>query len=181
MAGNASFIVGSNRLRKGVDLEGRAFLHSYDWRQDPDGSALEQIFKGPVVVCQWINHQYYFSAIDNRIYGSGSKITHNPVGNFGVLQGNGGALMDGLPLPSLMKSDTELQHAPLRILILVHAPLQRVESVLGKADTVANLVNNGWIDLEVIDPGRNNERVRPTKPLEREERSGGDVVLEKER
>lgn len=158
LAGNASFIIGPNRLRKNADLEGRAFLHSYDWEQDPDGTALENIFTGPVVVCQWINHQYYFSAIDNRVYGSGSKITHNPVGNFGVLQGNGGDLMGGLPLQSLMKSDSELQHAPLRILTVVHAPLDRVRNILEAHPSVARLVENNWIHLTVLDPTKNNER-----------------------
>jgi len=27
---------------------------------------------------------------DTAVYGSGSKVTHNPVGNVGVYQGNGG-------------------------------------------------------------------------------------------
>ncbi len=159
LAGNASFLVGPNRLRESVDLEGRTFLHSYDWEQDPDGSALEQIVGGPVVVCQWINHQYYFSTVDNRVYGSGSKITHNPVGNFGVLQGNGGALMGGLPLESLMRSDAEFQHAPLRLTTLIHAPYGRGGEVVEANDTVRQLVGNNWIRLEVIDPTRNNERI----------------------
>ncbi|MFB6347034.1 MAG: DUF2309 domain-containing protein [bacterium] len=160
LAKNASFIVGPNRLRENVDLDGRAFLHTYDWTTDPDGSALESIFTGPVVVCQWINHQYYFSAIDNGLYGSGSKITHNPVGNFGVLQGNGGDLMTGLPLQSLMKTDTEFQHEPLRILTLVHAPLERVQTILDKHQSIKQLVQNDWIGLSVIDPTQDNELIR---------------------
>jgi len=160
LAGNASFLIGPNRLREDVDLEGRAFLHSYDWTTDSDGSALESIFTGPLVVCQWINHQYYFSAIDNRIYGSGSKITHNPVGNFGVLQGNGGDLMGGLPLQSLKRTDTELQHEPLRLMVVVHSPANRVRTILDENESVNQLIRNNWIELEIIDPKKNNELVR---------------------
>jgi uncharacterized protein YbcC (UPF0753/DUF2309 family) len=160
LAGNASFLIGPNALREEVDLQGRAFLHSYDWKQDENGSALEQIICGPLVVCQWINHQYYFSTVDNGIYGSGSKITHNPVGNFGVLQGNGGDLMGGLPLQSLMKTDTEFQHEPLRITNLIHAPLDRVRQILRDHEHVRDLVENDWIDLMVIDPERDNDVIR---------------------
>ncbi len=160
LAGNASFLIGPNELREDVDLEGRAFLHSYDWKQDEDGTALEQIVCGPLVVCQWINHQYYFSTVDNGIYGSGSKITHNPVGNFGVLQGNGGDLMGGLPLQSLMKSDTKFQHEPLRITNVIHAPLERVQQIVEAHEDVRNLVANDWIDLVVMDPTRENAVIR---------------------
>ncbi len=160
LAGNASFLIGPNKLRHEVDLEGRAFLHSYDWRQDEDGRALEQIMTGPLVVCQWINHQYYFSTVDNGIYGSGSKITHNPVGNFGVFQGNGGDLMGGLPLQSIMRSDMAFQHEPLRILNVIYAPLKRVQDILEDHADLRALVENEWIALAVMDPLRDEDVIR---------------------
>jgi len=160
LAGNASFVVGPTELRSEIDLGGRAFLHSYNWREDDDGTLLEQIMAGPVIVCQWINHQYYFSTVDNGIYGSGSKITQNPVGNFGVMQGNGGDLMGGLPLQSLMSSDTELQHAPLRITNVIHAPEGRVRDILNRRDKLRTLVENNWIHLLIMDPRADNDIVR---------------------
>jgi len=93
LAGNASFVIGPRDLTAGCDLDGRAFLHSYDWSTDPDGEALEAIMAGPMVVTQWINNQYYFATVDTATFGSGSKVTHNPVGNVGVYQGNGGDLL----------------------------------------------------------------------------------------
>jgi len=93
LAGNAAFVIGPRELTDGLDLDGRSFLHSYDWTTDPDGDALEAVVAGPMVVTQWINTQYYFATVDNAAYGSGSKVTHNPVGNVGVYQGNGGDLM----------------------------------------------------------------------------------------
>jgi uncharacterized protein YbcC (UPF0753/DUF2309 family) len=152
LAGNAGFVVGPSDLTVGLDLHGRAFLHSYDWRTDPDGDALEAIVAGPMVVTQWINCQYYFSTVDTAVYGSGSKITHNPVGNVGVYQGNGGDLMTGLPLQSLMAAADEPYHQPLRLSAVIHAPVDTVTDILADHEDVATLLDNGWLSLTVVDP-----------------------------
>jgi uncharacterized protein YbcC (UPF0753/DUF2309 family) len=152
LAGNAGFVVGPRALTDGLDLDGRSFLHSYDWRTDPDGDALEAILTGPMVVTQWINAQYYFATVDNTAYGSGSKVTHNPVGNVGVYRGNGGDLMGGLPLQSLMSADDEPYHQPLRLSTVVHAPVERVTDVLSDHGTPARLLDNDWLSLTAVDP-----------------------------
>ena len=152
LAGNAAFIVAPRSLTKGLSLDGRCFLHSYDWRQDDDGTALETILTGPLVVGEWISMQYYFSTVDNAVYGSGSKITHNVVGKAGVVQGNGGDLMSGLPLQSLQTDDTHLFHEPLRLMAVVHAPVDRVDAILNRQTAVTQLLDHEWIALTVIDP-----------------------------
>ena len=63
-----------------------------------DGDALENVVFGPLVVCQMINAQYYFSTVDSDVYQSGSETTHNATGNVCVSQGDGGDPMMGLPL-----------------------------------------------------------------------------------
>jgi uncharacterized protein YbcC (UPF0753/DUF2309 family) len=133
-------------------LDGRSFLHSYDWTTDTDGDALEAIMAGPMVVTQWINTQYYFATVDTAAYGSGSKVTQNPVGNLGVYQGNGGDLMSGLPLQSLKSTDDELYHQPIRLSTVIHAPVERVDSILSEHDDIAELLDNGWLSLTVVDP-----------------------------
>jgi uncharacterized protein YbcC (UPF0753/DUF2309 family) len=152
LAGNAGFVVGPRSLTQGLDLDGRSFLHSYDWQDDESGEALAAIVGGPMVVTQWINTQYYFSTVDNAVFGSGSKITHNPVGNVGVYQGNGGDLMTGLPLQSLMAADDDPYHQPLRLSVVIHAPVDRVTSVLTENPGVTELLDNGWLSLTVVDP-----------------------------
>ncbi len=158
LAGNASFVIGPRELTDGENLDGRAFLHSYDWSTDPEGDALELIMAGPLVVTQWINNQYYFATVDNGVYGSGSKVTQNPVGNVGVVQGNGGDLMTGLPLQSLKAADDELFHQPLRLTTVIHAPVERVTEILREHEEVKRLVDNDWISsLTVIDPTQDND------------------------
>ncbi|MFC7076556.1 DUF2309 domain-containing protein [Haloarcula halophila] len=152
LAGNAGFVIGPRELTEGLDLDGRSFLHSYDWATDAEGDALEAIMTGPMVVTQWINTQYYFSTVDPAVYGSGSKVTQNPVGNVGVYQGNGGDLLTGLPLQSVHAADDEPYHQPLRLSTVIHAPVDRVTDILTEADQLAQLLDNGWLSLTVVDP-----------------------------
>lgn len=152
LAGNAAFIVGPRALTRDIDLEGRAFLHSYDWEADTDGTALTTILTAPMVVAQWINCQYLFSTIDNERYGSGDKTTQNVVGGIGVLQGNGGDLRVGLPRQSLFADDGTPFHVPQRLLTIVLAPFERVERVVQSNDILGRLFGKGWVTLVAIDP-----------------------------
>ena len=157
LAGNAGFVIGPRGLTDGLDLDGRAFLHSYDWSSDPDGEALEAIIGGPMVVTQWINTQYYFATVDNTTFGSGSKITHNPVGNVGVYQGNGGDIMTGLPLQSLTAADDDVYHQPLRLSTVIHAPVERVTEILRNNEAGTELLDNNWLSLTVVDPVQDHQ------------------------
>jgi uncharacterized protein YbcC (UPF0753/DUF2309 family) len=74
LAKNAGFIVGSRELTKSNNLDGRCFLHSYNWEKIK-GKALEAIMQGPMVVTQWINNHYYFQLLIMPFW-RGSKITH---------------------------------------------------------------------------------------------------------
>jgi len=152
LARNASFIVAKRSLTKNIDLDGRSFLHSYDWQQDLDGSALNLILTAPMVVAQWINSQYLFSTINNVAFGSGSKITQNIVGKVGVMQGNGSDLMHGLPLQSVFISDHEAYHQPLRLTTFVHAPTNLIDKAICKNEILQKLFSNGWVHLLCLDP-----------------------------
>lgn len=158
LAGNAAFIVGPRTLTREMDLDGRAFLHSYAWQDDEDGSALATILTAPMVVAQWINCQYLFSTIDNDCYGSGDKVTQNVVGGIGVLQGNGGDLRVGLPWQSLFTDDGTPYHVPQRLLTVVLAPFGRVEQVVASNPILARLFGKGWVTLVVIDPENGKAR-----------------------
>ncbi|MDE3236652.1 MAG: DUF2309 domain-containing protein [Bacteroidota bacterium] len=152
LARNAAFIIAPRALSKEIDLDGRAFLHSYDWQQDPEGKSLTAILTAPLVVGQWINTQYLFSTIDNIAYGGGSKISKNITGKIGIMQGNASDIMCGLPLQSVYTSDTETYHEPVRLLSVVYAPHQIIANIIEQQPILQKLIGNGWINLVCIDP-----------------------------
>jgi hypothetical protein len=152
LAKNAGFVIGPRELTKHNNLDGRCFLHSYNWERDTSGKALEAIMQGPMVVTQWINNHYYFSTVDNEVFGGGSKITHNITGKFAVVQGNGGDIKMGLPLQSVKETDQEMYHQPLRLSVAIQAPISRVSEILLRNEHLKNLLDNEWIYLMVMNP-----------------------------
>lgn len=151
LAGNAAFIAAPRNLSQETDLNGRVFLHSYDYKQDAESKVLELIMTAPLVVAQWINMQYYLSTVDNDKFGSGSKVVHNVVSDFGVMQGAQGDLRMGLPLQSLMTAEARV-HEPMRLLAVIRAPLTAIDGVLDNHPEVRKLVVNRWIRLVGLDP-----------------------------
>ncbi len=66
LAGNAAFIAAPRTMTEGMSLDGRSFLHSYDYTKDSDGSVLELVMTAPLVVAHWINMQYFASTVESR-------------------------------------------------------------------------------------------------------------------
>ena len=152
LARNAAFIVAPRDLSAGVNLEGRCFLHSYDYTQDSEGRALTVILTAPMVVAEWINTQYLFSTLDNVAYGGGSKITKNITGKMGIMQGNASDLMTGLPLQSVHLSDEEAYHEPQRLMAVVYAPRTMLDRIIQAQAVLQKLFGNGWVQLACIEP-----------------------------
>ncbi|WP_158252831.1 putative inorganic carbon transporter subunit DabA [Cryobacterium sp. N21] len=146
LAGNAAMVIGSRTLTRGIDLGRRVFLHSYDTSLDPDGTALETIMTAPLVVAQWINHQYYFSALNPDTLGAGTKTIHNAIGTIGVIAGQAGDLRRGLPWQSVGVGTT-LFHEPMRLAVIIEAPLERIGVIISRNQVLRNLFDNDWITL----------------------------------
>lgn len=151
LAGNAALVVAPRARTRGLDLEGRAFLHEYDSANDADGRVLEAILTAPLVVASWINLQYFGSTVNNRVFGSGNKVLHNVVGAFGVLEGNGGDLRTGLPMQSL-HDGAEFVHEPLRLNAFVEAPLDALSRAISAHAAVRDLLDNRWVHLFRLGP-----------------------------
>jgi uncharacterized protein YbcC (UPF0753/DUF2309 family) len=159
LAGNAAFVIADRGRTAGLDLEGRIFLHEYDPAKDPEQRVLEVIMTAPMVVTSWINLQYYASAVDNRAFGSGNKVIHDVVGQFGVLEGNGGDLMTGLPWQAV-HDGTRFQHEPVRLTVVIEASRSGVDGILSRHAGVRDLVTKGWVCL-VIREGTQAFRLTP--------------------
>jgi len=148
---NVYFIIGRRSLTKTFSLDGRAFLHSYDYRVDSKLLLLENILTGPLVVGQWINMEHYFSTVDNEFYGSGSKVYHNVAGRFGVMTGNSSDLRTGLPAQTVL-ADGKPYHEPMRLITVIEAPFDHVANAINRVASVKKLMHNEWIRVLIRDP-----------------------------
>ena len=181
LSGNAAFLVGPRSLTCGIDLGGRVFLQEYDDSLDPSGKVLETLLSGPLVVARWISLEHYFSTIDNDVYGSCSKVSHNVVGRFGVQFGNGGDLRMGLPWQTVFDAGVS-RHEPMRLLCVICAPREKVESVLGGNLALSGPFDRGWAQLVVLDlPSGLFYEYRPgagwTEWMHESEKTSGEAIF----
>ena len=145
-ATNSLCIVGGRWMTKNIFLDRRAFLNSYNYKQDPSGNFLLTILNAVTPVCGGINLAYYFAKVDDQKFGSGSKLPHNIVGLFGVTNGIEGDIRPGLP-----KQMVEV-HDPIRLMCIVEHYPEIVLEVLAKAPNTFEWYQNDWIKLVVIHP-----------------------------
>jgi hypothetical protein len=146
-ATNALCVVGRRERTRGLFLDRRAFLVSYDpTRDDARASVLTRTLQAVVPVCAGINLEYYFSRVDCPGWGCGSKLPHNITALLGVMDGAASDLRTGLPWQMV-----EL-HEPVRLLIVLEATPEAVLGLLAREPGIARLARNGWFHLAVLDP-----------------------------
>jgi uncharacterized protein YbcC (UPF0753/DUF2309 family) len=145
-ATNAYCIVGRRARTRGLFLDRRAFLSSYDPTRDDDGALLGRILAAVVPVAAGINLEYYFSYVDPTGYGCGTKLPHNVTSLLGVMDGAQSDLRTGLPWQMV-----EI-HEPARLTVVVEAPQDRLLRVIERNPGVEQLVRNRWIWLACLDP-----------------------------
>jgi uncharacterized protein YbcC (UPF0753/DUF2309 family) len=151
LSGNAAFIIARRELTKGLDIGGRTFLHSYDYREDPTNRLLEVLLTAPQVVAQWINMEHYFSTTDNDVYGSGSKIYHNVVDRLGIMSGPWSDLRLGLARQTVMNGPVPY-HEPMRLLTIIEAPRERIDKLISRHEVLQHYYRNEWVHLVALDP-----------------------------
>jgi uncharacterized protein YbcC (UPF0753/DUF2309 family)/NADH:ubiquinone oxidoreductase subunit 5 (subunit L)/multisubunit Na+/H+ antiporter MnhA subunit len=153
LAGCQAFIAAPRRRTAGHDLQGRVFLHDYEWRRDEGFEMLELILTAPVVVASWISLQYYGSTVAPEVFGAGNKLLHNVTGGVGVVEGNGGLLRAGLPWQSVHDGQ-RLVHEPLRLTVVLEAPREAVSAILQRHAEVRVLFDHKWLHLLALDDER---------------------------
>ena len=150
LAGCTAFIAAPRRRTAGKTLEGRAFLHDYDWKMDRDFGVLELILTAPVVVASWISLQYYGSTVAPTVFGGGNKLLHNVTGGIGVVEGNGGVMRTGLPWQSVHDGERYV-HEPLRLSVCIEAPREAMTEILKRHQGVRALFDNRWLHFFALD------------------------------
>jgi uncharacterized protein YbcC (UPF0753/DUF2309 family) len=142
-ATNAVCIVGRRQRTRGLYLDRRAFLVSYDPASDPSGEILTRTLAAVGPVASGINLAYYFSAVDRLRFGCNTKLPHNIVGLVGVMDGHASDLRTGLPWQTV-----EI-HEPMRLLLVIDAPAERILAAADRLPGVKHLFVNGWVQLAV--------------------------------
>ncbi len=150
LASCKAFIAAPRGRTASKSLEGRAFLHDYDWTADTSFSVLELILTAPVVVASWISLQYYGSTVAPEIFGGGNKLLHNVTGGIGVVEGNGGLLRAGLPWQSVQDGKQYI-HEPLRLTVCIEAPRGAMSEILTRHPAVRDLFDHRWMHLFGLD------------------------------
>lgn len=145
-ATNAVCIIGRRSHTRGLYLDRRAFLISYDPDTDADGEALANLLAAAGPVGAGISLEYYFSFIDPGGYGCGTKLPHNISGLIGVMDGHASDLRTGLPWQMV-----EI-HEPMRLLVIVEATPERLGKIVETRPVVATLVLKRWIQVASMDP-----------------------------
>jgi len=145
-ATNALCIIGRRSRTRGLFLDRRAFLVSYDPATDADGEILARTLAAVGPVAAGINLAYLFSCVDPQGYGCGTKLPHNVTGLIGVMDGHASDLRTGLPWQTV-----EI-HEPMRLLLVVDAPAERIAAAVARVPPVARLVANRWVQLAAWEP-----------------------------
>lgn len=143
---NALCIVGRRDLTKGLFLDRRAFLNSFDYRTDPEGKFLQNLMRPLGPVCGGINLEYYFSRVDNYKLGAGTKLPHHVMGLIGVSNSCDGDLRPGLPVQMIEV------HDPVRLLIIVEHRPEVVLKTIQSAPEMYEWFINEWVHLVALDP-----------------------------
>ncbi len=146
-ATNAITIVGRREWSRGLFLDRRAFLASYDPTQDDDEHAiLNRVLSAVFPVCSGINLEYYFSNVDNPGWGAGTKLPHNIASLLGVMDGYMSDLRTGLPWQMV-----EI-HEPLRSLFVIETTAEAMTRIMASNPGIGRLCRNAWILLILIHP-----------------------------
>jgi uncharacterized protein len=145
-ATNGLCFVGRREWSRGLFLDRRAFLTSYNPTVDDENCALlERILQAVIPVCAGISLEYYFSTVDTEGYGCGSKLPHNITSLLGVMTGASSDLKPGLSAQMV-----EI-HEPVRILFVIETTPAAMLRIIDQNPAIKQLCRGDWVQLATID------------------------------
>jgi uncharacterized protein YbcC (UPF0753/DUF2309 family) len=143
---NSLAIIGRRDVTRGLYLDRRSFLNSYDYSTDLNGEYLAKLMAPIGVVCGGINLEYYFSRVDNLKLGCGTKLPHNVMGLVGVANSSDGDLRPGLPWQMIEP------HDPVRLLVIVEHFPEIVLKVIQSNAAMYEWYKNEWVHIVALHP-----------------------------
>lgn len=144
---NAICFVGRRSRIRGLFLDRRSFLMSYDPTQDDlESASLARILSAVVPVCEGINSLYSFSATDPAGWGAGTKLPHNVTSLLGVMDGAASDLRTGIPWQGV---DI---HEPVRLLFVIEAHPEKLLKIIDANPTLARICRNQWARFATLSP-----------------------------
>ncbi len=169
-ASNALCIVGRRQRTRGLFLDRRSFLMSYDPAQDDQNhTILERILTAVVPVCQGINMQYFLSSVDSTGWGCGTKLPHNVTSLLGIMDGASSDLRSGLPWQGV-----EI-HEPMRLLFVIESTPEALRQIMHRNKVIGRILRNGWAQLAVLSPTSGDVQVYRDGAFHRFERSASKL------
>ncbi len=150
-ATNAACFVGRRGRTRGLFMDRRCFLTSYDPSTDDETTTiLTRIMQAVIPVCGGISLEYYFSTVDNVGYGCGTKLPHNITSLLGVMEGAASDLRTGLS-----QQMVEI-HEPMRILFIVETKPESILSIMDRNELINTYIRNHWVQIATLDPCSNH-------------------------
>jgi uncharacterized protein YbcC (UPF0753/DUF2309 family) len=147
-ATNVLCLVGRRQWSRGLFLDRRAFLVSYDPTQDDQrGTVLEGLLQAIVPVCVGINLEYFFSHVDPTGFGCGTKLPHNISCLLGVMDGARSDLRTGLPWQMV-----EI-HEAIRLQFVIETTPEILNRIFADNPEIDRLARGGWMHVASLDPG----------------------------
>jgi uncharacterized protein YbcC (UPF0753/DUF2309 family) len=144
-ASHAYALVGHRNWSRGLFLDRRSFLISFDPGEAEAKETLRRTLASVAPIGAGINLDYFFSFTDRERFGSGTKLPHNVTAGIGVMNGASSDLRTGLPWQGV-----EL-HEPARLLLLIEASPDDLTEILRLEPGLATLVLNRWVLVASFD------------------------------
>lgn len=171
-ATNAICVVGRRSTTRGLFLDRRAFLTSYDSTQDDEkASILAGLLSAVIPVCAGINLEYFFSRVDRRQYGCDTKLPHNMTSLLGVMDGAESDLRTGLPWQMV-----EI-HEAMRIVFVIETTPKQFLGIMAGNPTIDRLVRNRWVQIALQLPDGSGLQEFVDGEFQKYRRSGSELPV----
>lgn len=149
-AGIAAAVIGRRALSRGLFLDRRVCLLSYDPHQENPGQhdrglLLERLLQQSLPPLLDLCLSHFLSRVDDQGWGSGSQALHSINGLGAITKGSEPDLATGLA------AEMVREHEPMRLQLVLDSDCQSFTAILQRNSDLAKLFKNAWLNCAVFD------------------------------